>query len=62
MTSKEPVIMKIFFYLITASILFIGCSNITFQPRDTAPQTEHDKMVKAQQRALEEQQNSVLNN
>ena len=54
--------MRTLFSLIAVTVLFTGCTGYTFEPQDKAPQTEHDKMVKAQQRALAEQQNSVLNN
>lgn len=53
--------MRTLLSLIAVTALFTGCT-YTFEPQDKAPQTEHDKMVKAQQRALAEQQNSVLNN
>ena len=58
---KEPR-MRMLLSLIAVTALFTGCTGYTFEPQDKAPQTEHDKIVKAQQRALAEQQNSVLNN
>jgi len=54
--------MRTLFSLLLFSALFAGCTNYSFEPQDTAPQTEHDKIVKSQQQALLEQQNSVLNN
>ncbi len=54
--------MRTLFSLLMLSLLFTGCTNYSFQPQDTAPQTEYDKMVKSQQQALTEQQNAVLNN
>jgi len=54
--------MRTLFSLLLFSALFAGCTNYSFEPQDTAPQTEYDKIVKSQQQALLEQQNSVLNN
>lgn len=54
--------MKSFFYLITASILFTGCTNLTFQSGDTAPKTEHDKIIYNQQQALKDQQQAAIDN
>jgi len=54
--------MRIFFYFIVILGLFTGCTNYTFEPKNKAPQNEHEKLVQAQQHALQEQQNSVLNN
>jgi len=54
--------MKSFFYLITASILFAGCTNFTFQPEHTAPKTEHDKIIYNQQQALKAQQEAAIDN
>jgi hypothetical protein len=38
-----------------------GCAQFSFQPEDTPPQTEHDKLVKAQQKALAQQREVTLN-
>jgi len=54
--------MRTFFYLIAVLALLTGCTNYTFEPQNKAPQTEHDRLIQAQQHALQEQQNSVLNN
>jgi hypothetical protein len=54
--------MRTLFSLLLLSTLFTGCTNYSFEPQNTAPQNEHDKIVKSQQQALTEQQNSVLNN
>ncbi len=53
--------MKHFLMALGACLLFNGCSQFVFAPVDEAPQTEHDKLLKRAQNALEEQQTAALN-
>jgi hypothetical protein len=46
---------------ITLALFMAGCSEFTFQPEGTPPKTEHDKLVRAQQEALAQQQETTLN-
>ncbi|MCF6206841.1 MAG: hypothetical protein L3J47_08150 [Sulfurovum sp.] len=54
--------MKNLFYLTLFALLMNGCTGYTFEPENTAPQTEHDMLVKKQQQALAQQQEMLLDN
>jgi len=53
--------LKTLLYLIASSLFFSGCSGYTFEPENSAPKNEHEAVVKAQQSALTEQQEIMLN-
>jgi len=49
------------FYMLTLSILMTGCSDMQFQTETKAPVSKTDKLVKAQQQALREQEAAAQN-
>ncbi len=51
---------KSLFLATVAALLFGGCAEFSFQSSDTPPVTEHDKAVYQQQKALQEQQETML--
>lgn len=53
--------MKQFVTMLTLAVLMTGCTTFTLEPGDTPPQTEHEKLVKAQQEALAQQEQTTLN-
>jgi dihydroorotase-like cyclic amidohydrolase len=53
--------LKAFAITLILAVLMTGCTNFTLQPDDTPPQTQQEKLVKAQQEALKQQQQTTLN-
>jgi len=53
--------LKAIIYTLAATAFFTGCAQFTFEPENTPPKTELDQVVQAQQGAMTEQQDSVLN-
>jgi len=53
--------VKTLLYTTICVLLLGGCSGYTFEPENSAPKNEHEALVKAQQSALAEQQESMLN-
>ena len=53
--------VKQFVTMLTLAVLMTGCTTFTLEPGDTPPQTEHEKLVKAQQEALAQQEQTTLN-
>jgi PBP1b-binding outer membrane lipoprotein LpoB len=54
--------VKNLFYTLLFTLLLNGCTGYTFEPAQTAPKNEHDMIVKKQQQALAEQQETMLDN
>jgi len=57
---KDFTMIKTLFLATAAALLFNGCSEFSFQSSDTPPVTEHDKAVYHQQKALQAQQETML--
>jgi PBP1b-binding outer membrane lipoprotein LpoB len=53
--------VRILVYTTVYALLLHGCSGYTFEPENSAPKNEHEAFVKAQQSALIQQQQVILN-
>ena len=62
MKTYEGSIVKQLFFTTLFALLLSGCTDYTLEPANTAPQNEHDMIVKKQQQALQEQQQMALDN
>jgi len=59
--TKGSQLKKVLISLAFGAMMTTGCTQFTFQPESTPPKTEHDKLVRAQQEALAQQQQTTLN-
>ena len=57
---KDFKMIRTLFFSTVAALLFSGCAELSVQSSDTPPVTEHDKAVYQQQKALQEQQETML--
>jgi hypothetical protein len=48
--------------MISVILWLNGCTGYTFEPVNTPPKTEHEAIVKSQQKVLTQQQEMILNN
>ena len=46
---------------VAAACLLGGCAGLNFEPIDKSPSTEYEKAILQQQRALDDQQRTMLN-